>query len=409
MWWYLLVRAEAELSPQALQARAEKGLYMLLWLLLIPAVPLAYVLLKWLYGLTLGRSQRRSMRQELMLQARRHERRGEYVSAALIYAEKLDDVEQAARLFAQGGDYLRAAQLYRQMGQQEEAMRLYERAGQPLEAAQLAEALGRAEEAARLYQQAGEPAEAARCLELSGRALAAARLYRQAGQYRKAAELLKGLGMHQEAAEMFGILLRGATLGHDNIEDFYTYARYLQEAGYRAEAERFYQAIQGLQPHYADVPQRLEALKGEPAPLPPGEPSPVVKTRSLRDLLGSGPLEPRRALRLWVEVLKALRDGARPPGPLCPEAVLLSPEGRLSFRAVAHPGPPYENELMPALGGLLYELLTGSLEGLRMGKRPSELVPGVPPLLDGVVRKCLEGAYAGVEEVFLDLKKGSRK
>ncbi len=391
------------------------------------AIPVAVIIIlaiRRLYIKTIVEKRTRSITQDLRAEAEEYIRKGEYVSAALIYDQKFNDYARAAPLYEQGGDYLQAASLFESVGERERACELYEWGGNYGAAAEISESLGRNEEAAALYGKCGRHLDAANCLEKAGRALPAARSCREGGNYRRSAELLYGIQMYREAAEMFEICLKQKELA-SNLEDFYTFSLMLEKAGDAEKASDILRKISAADSSFKDVSQRLSFLKskGKPAEAPAQvEKAPVLPEgkRTLREVLaGEGRLEPKEALKLWVSALRALKDFHARSGPhekLSSEC-FIDTGGHLELEKGDSGKTPYFEDGggmasdIYAMGVVLYEMLAGTVEGIPSVK-PSQRNPEVPAIMDALVQKCLmprPERFASIDEIFSALKTASKK
>lgn len=131
---------------------------------------------------------------------------------------------------------------------------------------------------------------------------------------------------------------------------------------------------------------------------------PIPGTMSLEDILRHGQMDVRHKVRLWVDLLRALAEKHREGmvfGTLCPRSILIDTRNNIllleSPRDLKSPyaapevlakQPPDETSDIYTLGVILFELLTGSLEGLGR-QAPSRVAPDVPRWLDAVVLRCL--------------------
>ncbi len=403
---------------------AEQGLSALFWgLVLIIAVPIAIFL-----SLRIARFIRVRREKEFIEQmkdrALRHEKAGEFVSAGVVH-EKLKDPEKAAELFERGGDFRRAASVYESLGETKRAAGLHERAGDSARAAELCMASGDFLAAARIYNQQGDKLRAAQALDMTGNRLAAVRAYREAQSYEKAAELLREEGMYREAAEMYGISLAGEKADRSNAGRFYSYASLLETAGEKEKAGEVYREIAETAPDYMDVLEKADALAPREEEIAGAEESAdaaptMQRSASLKSFFSPG-MEPRYALRLWVQVMKALhqmtKDGAVIDN-LSPENISIDSTNTVTFNReapgnfaylapeVAAGAPQDECSLIYSMGVMLYEMLTGNLDSFGL-KKPAEVNSDIPSWLDELATRCAQrdrcARYQSFDEIFSTL------
>lgn len=165
-----------------------------------------------------------------------------------------------------------------------------------------------------------------------------------------------------EAADAYGMFLHGRELDGDTTGQFYGYAGLLARGGRSDEAADIYRRILRLRSDYRKARENLKVLESTPVrtgtappaearPDPPASGPPSdrvidegdalsradadgVKSRTtLRNMIVHGNLDPRHSMKIWVNVLKAV-----------------------SRRHV-------EKIFAGSLGVILYEMVTGSLEG----------------------------------------------
>ena len=408
----------------------------LYWFLLVPFVPLVIYAIRRVYMSTIVKRQRQSRYKEMLLQADEYTKAGRFTSAAIIYEEKLNMPDRAAPLFEKGGDLVRAANGYEACGQREQAMRLYEEAGEFGAAAELAQSLGKNDEAASLYGRAGRHLESAVCLERAGRKMASAKEYRAAGEYKKASGLLEELGMPGEAAEMYSISIRNIKIERSTLAEFYKYAALLEKAGQPEKALSVFNEISAADPEYRDVSGRIEALdsaadKSKDNAQDTDEmavnenPAAKEKERTLRDVTAGRALPPKEAVRIWVQVLKALKEYQKKNGPhlrLSPVCIFSVEDGFEVRKAEGVCAAIYEDPEGPnpysdmySMGVMLFEMLTGDIsgftpEGIR-NTLPSAANAEVPPVLDGVFSVCVAPParrLKNADEALAALKSASR-
>ncbi len=398
---------------------ARTGLSALFIVMLIIVAVAVLVAIIFIYRHTIGRRQRTTLMEDYRKEAEDHEKAGEFVSAAVIYEERLKDQRKAAELYEKGGDYRKAALLYDLIGLPTRAKEMYQKAGDTESAAGVSVLEGDYEDAAKIYHSGGKKIDAAMMLEKAGRKMAAVRIYREAGEYKKASQLMEEEGMLKEAAEMFGISLRDKKVT-DCIDDFYTYAVKLERAGEKQTAVEVLRAIDREDQSYRDVKERLEAL----APPPPEEE--LGPRTTLRSFIRGGKIEPRHALKLWVHILRALQEAYRSGtsyGSLSPETIAIDANNSISFPSRRAPSvyesPEIAKGARPdacsdiySAGAILYEMLIGNLDGLGSASILDK-VEDVPDWLDEIVLKCIrkvrEDRYQNIEMIFSDIKTLSEK
>lgn len=404
--------------------QANNGLTALFALLAIPVLAALFFIIKFIYQQTIGKKLQTTLREDYQNEADRHEKAGKFVSAARVYETKLKDLRKAAALYEKGGDYRKASSLYDFLGISAKAKELYEKDGNIDDAAEISIREGEFEEAAKLYSKAGKKIDEAVIMERAGRRLPAIRAYREAGDYRNAARLLEAEGMIKEAAEMFGLMLRGTSVEPSSIEDFYDYAFRLERTGQAETALEIYRQIDGADPTYKDVREKIQLLspvREEAEEEPEGSEG---KT-SIRSFVRSGKIEPKYGFKLWFQVLKSLQDAhtkGRRFGFLGPENILIDAQNNISFLnktpSSAYLAPEKIKELdldvradIFSMGVILYELLTGSLEGLGSA-RVMDVAHDVPEWLDEIVIKCIrkvrEDRYQSIDQILEDIKNLSK-
>lgn len=387
--------------------------------LLIPAAIALFFIIRFVYKNTIGEMTKTTLLEDYKKEAEGFEKSGKYVSAANIYESKLKDPKKASELYEKGGDYRKAAGLYDFLGESSKAKEMYEKDGNIENSAQVSMREGDYEDAAKLYDKAGKKLDAALLMERAGRRLAAVRAYREAGDYRNAARLLEDEGMTKEAAEMFGLSLSDKQPDNSNIEDFYAYAFKLEKAGLTEKAIEAYREIDKADPAYKDVRERLHSLR--PSPNEEEEGEDLEGKTTIRSLIRSGSMDPKNSLKLWLHVLKSLQEAykaGRPYGFLSPDNIAVDSQNKIAFLSrtpsSAYVSPEKTRGLEPdvradvySMGVILYEMLTGGLEGLG-STRVADLVPDLPEWLDEMVIRCTrkvrEDRYQSIDEIFADIK-----
>ena len=403
--------------------QAATGLTALFALLAIPALIALFFLVKFIYQQTIGKAMKTTLKEDYQHEADRYEKAGKFVSAANVYETKLKDLKKAAALYERGGDHRKAASLYDLQGVSAKAKEMYEKDGNIEDAAEVSIRDGEFEEAAKLYSKAGKKIDEAVLMERAGRRLPAVRAYREAGDYRNAARLLEDEGMPMEAAEMFGLMLRGKSVDPSTIEDFYAYAFKLEKTSQPDKALEAYRQIDQADPTYKDVREKIQTLSPQQAE---EETQQNTEGRaSIRSFIKSGKIEPKYSFKLWFQILKSLQEAynaGRPYGFMSPENILFDTHNNISFlkkspsAAYAAPEKIKGMELdaradIYSMGVILYEMLTGDLEGLGT-VRVIEVAHDVPEWLDEIVIRCIrkvrEDRYQYIDEIITDVRNLSK-
>jgi tetratricopeptide (TPR) repeat protein len=410
------IHANVLLDGSPPETKAAKGLIALSVIIIIPVLIALFFLIRFLYKHTFGRKLATTVAEDYRKEAADLEKSGKYVSAAAVYEKKLKDYHKAASLYERGRDYNQAAILYDLLGKPDKAKEMYEKAGSPEDAAEVALMEGEFDEAARFYDRAGKKADVAKVMQQAGKTIYAVKAYREAGDYKAAAMLLRAEGMFKEAAEMFGFHLHDRKPDASTAEDFFTYALMLEKTGDVQKATEVLIDLEMSVPEFREAGEKLQSL------LPPFEEEDIPEGKtSLRSFIRSGRIDPKYTLKLWVRMLKSLQEAyrnGRPYGLLSPESIAVDAGNNVSFfkkkqdRVYAPPerskgyGPDERSDIYSA-GVILYEMLTGSTEGIGH-VRVADVVEDVPDWLDELVIKCLrkvrEDRYENVKEVFTDLK-----
>lgn len=398
---------------------AKTGLSVLLILMFIFLAIFLLIGIVLIYKFTIGKKRQTTLKEDYRREAEECEKAGKFVSAAAIYENNLKNQRKAAELYEKGGDYRQAALLYDLIGLPARAKEMYQKAGDIESAAEVSVLEGDYEDAAKLYHSSGKKIDAAMMLEKAGRKMAAVRIYREAGDYRKAAQLMEEEGLLRESAEMFGISLRDKQIG-DCVDDFYTYALKLERAGDKEMAVDVFREIDGIDPGYRDVKERLERL----APTPVEED--LGSRTALRSFIRSGRIEPKHAIKLWIHILRALQEAykiGKPYGSLSPDSIAVDAHNKISFpfrrASSAYAAPESTKGSKPdacsdvySAGVILYEMLMGDLDGLG-STRIIDKIEDVPDWLDEIVIKCLrkvrEDRYPGIDLILEDIKAISEK
>lgn len=393
------------------------GLSAVFLILLLPVILSLFFLIKFVYSHTIREWLKTSIIEDYKKEAREHENAGKFVSAAYIYDIKLKNHEKAAELYEAGGDYRKAALLYDNLGTNAKAREMYEKDGNFAGAAEVCKREGNYEEAANLFEKAGKKRDAALALEKAGNKLAAVRAYREAGEYKRAAMLLEREGMLKEAAEIFGLALIGKKLEESSMREYYEYALKLEKIGMKQKALEIFNEINRINPAFEDVGERLQS------PVRPHEEKSDLRKHGhpLRSLIEKGRIEPKYCLRLWVHILKGLQEAynkGRQYGLLSPDAIVIGDQDNISFVDItpssAYVPPEIIRDLdldvradIYSMGVILYEMLTGSPEGIG-SVRIVGSIEDVPQWLDEVVKKCIEeireDRYQSIGDIFIDIK-----
>jgi serine/threonine protein kinase len=146
---------------------------------------------------------------------------------------------------------------------------------------------------------------------------------------------------------------------------------------------------------------------------------------TLRSFIRNGRIEPRYSLKLWVQILKSLQGAYKdgwPFGILNPDNIIIDAKNDISFlKRTQTPDyiPPEilkevdldERADIYSAGVILYEMLTGSLNGLG-SIRVIDTVEDVPEWLDDIVIRCLrkvrEDRYQSIKDIVIDLVRAKR-
>ncbi|MBI3377893.1 MAG: hypothetical protein HY035_05765 [Nitrospirae bacterium] len=394
--------------------------HLLFIIIIILAVVVLFFIGRFIYRNTIGKKLQTTLIEDYRKAAEALKKEGRYVSAAVIFENRLKDFESAASLYEKGSDFRKAAELYNLLGMNEKSREMYLKDNNLDAAAQSFIIDGDFENAAKIYGQAGKKLDAAIALEKAGRRLAASRAYREAGKYKRAAELLEKEGMTKEAVEMFGLYLIGKEIDSTNINDFYAYASKLEKSGKTENAVKVLALIDRFNPAYLDVRERLHTLTSFQ-----GDNISLEGKTTLRGMIKGSKIEPKHCLKLWLQILKTLQNAYkadRELGLISPENIIIDSSNNMSLlqsipsSAYTSPEKLKGIELQPSadvysLGIILYEMLTGSLDGLGY-QRVTDINPELPDWLDEMIIKCIkkvkEDRYQRIEEILEDIKLLSR-
>lgn len=416
----ILSVGEASLDAPFPAGGAGKGLLALSLIIIVPVLVALLFLIRFIYKQTIAKKLKTTVIEDYRKEAEGLEKAGSFVSAARVYEKKLKDYRKASALYEKGGDYRQAALLYDALGMTDKAKEMYSKAGSFDDAAEVAMLEGEFDEAATLYDKAGKKIDVAKVMEQAGKTMYAVKAYREAGEYKKAAMLLKQEGMFSEAAEMLQIHLFEKKPDGSTREDFYLYATLLEQTEQPQKAMDVFREIASVFPAFKDVNKRLQSLALSLQPPFEEEEMPAGNT-ALRGFIRNGKIEAKLGLKLWVQMLKGLQEAYKnglPYGLLSPDNIAVDARNNISFlkrrQSLPYAPPeivrgiaPDESADIYSAGVILYEMLTGSREGIGSAS-VADLVEDVPDWLDEIVIRCLrkvrEDRYQSITDIFSDLK-----
>lgn len=130
----------------------------------------------------------------------------------------------------------------------------------------------------------------------------------------------------------------------------------------------------------------------------------LQKITTLEDIVRYASMEPQQGLRLWIDMLRVLAEKHEEGiffGTLNPRAVLIDmknaivlvdspakPDSPYAAPEVLQGAPPDDQSDIYSMGVMLFEMLTGSLEGLHH-TAPSRAAEGVPRWIDPIALRCI--------------------
>lgn len=130
----------------------------------------------------------------------------------------------------------------------------------------------------------------------------------------------------------------------------------------------------------------------------------LQKITTLAEIVRYARMEPQQGLRLWIDMLRVLAEKHEEGiffGTLNPRAVLIDmknaivlvdspadPDSPYTAPEILLGAPPDDQSDIYSMGVMLFEMLTGGLEGLHHTS-PSRVAGGVPRWIDPIVLRCI--------------------
>lgn len=196
------------------------------------------------------------------------------------------DYEKAALVLEANDEFQKAGELYERTDQHEHAAEMWEKVGDLKRAALNYEKCGQWQTAADLHTRTRNYARAAYCFEKAVNHYLAGKYYYQLKKYQKSMELLQKVAKDDssyiDAAMMIGNILaihgyvdvavqkyvdvtQALALSADSVGVYYNLAKLYEKKGGHTEALKVYKQINGVQPGYKDVLERIGACEIEVA------------------------------------------------------------------------------------------------------------------------------------------------
>jgi tetratricopeptide (TPR) repeat protein len=382
--------------------------------------------------------------------------RGKDFGRAARLQESLGRPEKAVEFYKRAGESLKAAEVYVKTGKYLDAAKIFHNKGDRLRAAQALEMAGNLLAAAKEYKAAGQPLRAARVYKDKG-------LYKEAGEmyllsigdeepnpsnidkYYTYAAFLMVAEEVEKAAEVYRGIVQIDSGYRDVTQRLAAIASMKEQSGASGktapappqdagvefvdmEAEGpAEQRVEQATAQAPDAPDDIDALieseldrrdtGGQGARQEAG-PAPKKGEATFRGIINSGSMEPSYSMRMWVQVLRKLSEehgNGVFHGCLAPEAVFIDMQNNVRIEKpaglvpaytapeVIEGLPPDEQADIYALGAMLYEMVTGSIDALAE-KAPSALADDVPEWLEDLILRCTEKdrahRYKSLEEIY---------